>query len=160
MAKRTTKTSKTSPSALSAKERALKALDLRKEGLSFQAIADEIGYKTESGARNAVNRLLARTEFEAVHDYRKLKLMQLDGIYREVKKSLLDEKGHLSLWAIDRLLGIMDMQARLLGLYTLGDIEAYDWRKEFKDAGLDGDELINQLFEKALEAYNNKQKGA
>lgn len=159
MAKRTTKTSKTSPNALSAKEKALQALSLRKKGYAFREIAEELGYKTESGARNAVNRLLERTEFEAVKEYRSLKLLQLDGLYRQVFAELKDDKGRLSLWAVDRLQSIIDQQARLLGLYTLGDMEAYDWRKEFEEAGLNGDELAAQLFEQALEAYNNQQKG-
>lgn len=158
MAKRTTATSKTSPKQLSAKDKALQALNYRKQGYTFAEIAEKIGYKTESGARNAVNRLLERTEFEAVHSYRSLKLMQLDGLYKAVREQLYDDKNRVSLWAVDRLQSIIDQQARLLGLYTLGDIEAYDWRKEFEEAGLDGDALAAQLFEHALEEYNKRKQ--
>lgn len=161
MPKRSTNTSKTSPKLLTAKENALKALELRKRGWSFQKIADEIGYKSESGARNAVNRLLQKTEFEAVKDYRKLKLLQLDELYQEVRQELRDEKEKVSLWVVDRLQSIIDQQSRLLGLYTLGDLNAaYDWRQEFKDAGIEPDDLINELFDKVLaaqEAAQNKQ---
>jgi hypothetical protein len=158
MAKRTTNTSKTSPKALSAKEKALKALDYRKDGLSFREIALKLSYASESGARNAVNRLLDKTVFEAVDDYRKLKLLQLEELYRLVKEQLKDEKGRLSLWAIDRLQNIIDQQAKLLGLYSPTQLEVYDWRKEFQEAGVDGEALADKLFEEALEAYR-KQKG-
>jgi hypothetical protein len=157
MAPRTTNTSKTSPKQLSAKEKAIKALDYRKQGWAFREIAAKLGYKTESGARNAVNRLLAKTEFEAVADYRKLTLLQLDELYQQVYKQRNSGDGKLNLWAVDRLQAIIDQKARLLGLYSATQIEVYDWRKEFQEAGLDGDELADQLFEKALEAYN-KQK--
>lgn len=159
MAKRSTATSKSSPQQITAKEKALKALALRKDGWAFREIAENLGYSGESGARNAVNRLLAKTEFEAVADYRTLKLMQLDGLYKAVKEQLYDKDKKISLWAVDRLQAIIDQQSKLLGLYTLGELEAYDWRKEFEAAGLDGDELAAQLFEQAIKAYNDKQTG-
>ena len=37
-----------------------KALELRRAGVTYGAIADRLGYRTEAGARNAVTRALAR----------------------------------------------------------------------------------------------------
>ena len=156
MPKRTVNTSKTSPKNLEAKEKAIEAMKLRrKEGLTYDEIALRLGYKSESGARNAVTRLLAKVEFEEVKEYRKLKLLQLDDAFELVKSVIKTPDGKVNLWAIDRIQSIIDQQSRLLGLYTLGDLNAaYDWRKEIKEAGLDPDELVNQLFSKILETQD------
>lgn len=156
MPKRTVNTSKTSPAKLAAKDKAIQAMELRKRGYAFQAIAKELGYASESGARNAVNRLLAKTEFEAVTDYRKLKLLQLDELYKGVQRALTNAKGEISLWAVDRLQAIIDQQAKLLGLYAATQVDIFDWRKEFQEAGLDSDELYAQFLEAATRV---KQKG-
>lgn len=149
MAKRSVNTSKTSPRLLDAKEKALKALALRKEGWPYEQIAKEIGYASESGARNAINRLLEKKEFEAVGEFRKLKLLQLDGLYKEIATQLKDAKGKVNLWAVDRLQAIIDQQARLVGAYSPTQVEVFDWRKEFEDAGLDSEELYAQFLEAA-----------
>lgn len=52
--------SKTSPRMLTAAEREVEAFALRKQGKSYQAIADAIGAKSPQTALNAINRALAK----------------------------------------------------------------------------------------------------
>ena len=97
---------------LASHERKLQALELRKAGASFQAIADRLGYRSASGAYAAVKAALRDTLREPAQELRELELARLDSallaIWRRVQDG--DDK------AIDRLLGIMKRRSELLGL--------------------------------------------
>ncbi|NKS66377.1 hypothetical protein GS461_09825 [Rhodococcus hoagii] len=61
------------PEDLGRREKALEALRLRKDhGLTWDEIAEEVGYANRSNAYRAVSRLLERVEGEKVEDYRQL----------------------------------------------------------------------------------------
>ena len=62
--------------------RAQQCLDLRIQGHTYQYIADRLGYADRSGARRAIERLLDRTEFETVDEYRALESDRLDALHR------------------------------------------------------------------------------
>jgi transposase-like protein len=93
-------------------ERKLQALELRKAGASYQAIAEQLGYSGASGAFAAVKAALRDTLREPAQELRDLELTRLDAallaLWRRVQDG--DEK------AIDRMLAIMKRRSELLGL--------------------------------------------
>ena len=95
-----------------AHDRHLQALELRKAGATYQAIADQLGYAHARGAHKAVASALKATLKEPAEELRTLEALRLDAallaIWRRVTKG--DDK------AIDRLLGIMKRRMELFGL--------------------------------------------
>lgn len=93
-------------------ERKLQALELRKAGVSFQAIADALGYRSASGAFAAVKAALKTTLREPANELRELELARLDALLLPLWRRAQggDDK------AVDRCLRIMERRARLLGL--------------------------------------------
>jgi len=98
--------------AVKAHDNQLKALELRKAGVSYQRIADTLGYKSASGAHKAVQTALKKTLQEPSDDLRKLEVERLDAALAAVWASVL--KGQYG--AVDRFLRIQERRARLLGL--------------------------------------------
>lgn len=92
--------------------RAQQCLKLRTGGLTWQEIADQLGYADRSGARKAVERLLDRTEFESVDEFRTLESDRLDALWRSYWSAALD--GDLK--AAEFCLKISAQRCRLLGL--------------------------------------------
>jgi hypothetical protein len=120
--------------------RKVKALELRKAGATYQAIADQLGYAGPHGAHQAVASALKATLREPADELRELELVRLDSallaIWRRVQGG--DDK------AIDRLVRIMERRAKMLGLDaprattwepTLDDIEREILRIE-REAGI------------------------
>lgn len=108
------KPSRTSPRAIRGRELENKAMQLRKAGASFQAIADALGV-SKTGAYKAVNRVLDKLDYDTDEHARrmvKLELERLDefflGVYPRARKG--DDK------AISSALKIMERRARYLGL--------------------------------------------
>lgn len=99
--------------ALAAQERRKKALDLRLAGASYRRIAQEGIYSNPGTAMREVKKALAAVTQEAASDVLKMELERLDsammGIWAAVRSG--------DVFAIDRMLKIMDMRARFLGLY-------------------------------------------
>jgi len=97
---------------LGSHERQLAALELRKAGASYAQIAEQLGYRSASGAHKAVTAALKATLKEPADAVRELEVLRLDSallaIWRRVQAG--DEK------AIDRLLAIMKRRSDLLGL--------------------------------------------
>ena len=60
------------------KQRELDAVRMRRDGMSYQQIADAIGYADASVAFRAVRRAMDKALVEAVDDYRELLLSRLD----------------------------------------------------------------------------------
>lgn len=90
----------------------LKALELRKAGISYQRIAEAVGYKDASGAWRAVKSALKKTLQEPSDDLRKLELERLDAAASAIYPSV--KQGQYG--AIDRWIRIMERRAKLLGL--------------------------------------------
>lgn len=89
-----------------------KALELRKAGVSYQRIAESLGYKDASGAWRAVKAALKKTLQEPSDDLRRLEVERLDAALSAVWASVM--KGQYG--AVDRFLRIQERRARLLGL--------------------------------------------
>jgi hypothetical protein len=74
----------TSADRIEAREKASRALELRKGGSSLQAIASEVGFKSASGAHNAISRALSRLTSEPADALRKLQDARLDQLLSAV----------------------------------------------------------------------------
>jgi len=105
----TAKRTKLKPEVI-AKER--ESLILRQQGYTFDVIASRLGYKGESGAREAFRRALLRTLQEPAFEVRELELNRLDALHTVAWD--LAMVGDLN--AVDRVLKIQERRARLLGL--------------------------------------------
>jgi hypothetical protein len=82
--------------------------------MSYQAIADQMGV-TKATAYNRCQRALAAIPAEAVDEFRRLEGQRLDLLLEKaMEKALSEEKS--SMFAIDRVLAIMDRRAKLMGL--------------------------------------------
>lgn len=103
----------TAATNLAAQERRKKALDLRLAGASYRRICAEGIYANPGTAMREVKKALAAVTQEAASDVLKMELERLDqaqmGIWAAVRSG--------DVFAIDRMLKIMDMRARFLGLY-------------------------------------------
>lgn len=104
--------SRTTPEAIERRERDLQCVKLRRAGLGWDAIAQQLGY---SDPGHAYRRFMAvmvdypREDAEAARD---LEADRYDQLQRAIwAKCLAGDT-----WAIDRALKIMDQRARLLGL--------------------------------------------
>jgi hypothetical protein len=82
--------------------------------MSYQAIADQMSV-TKATAYNRCQRALAAIPAEAVDEFRRLEGQRLDLLLEKaMDKALSEEKS--SMFAIDRVLAIMDRRAKLMGL--------------------------------------------
>lgn len=106
------KVDKTSPIVINKRERATQALDLRKAGISYEIIAQRLGYSNRSAAYRAVSTILDKSEKEAASDLREMELRRLDDLFLSIYKKARD--GDYA--AIDRCLKIMERRAKIAGL--------------------------------------------
>lgn len=92
--------------------RASKALDRRLAGQTYADIAAELGYASEAGPRNAVDRLLKRVEAEGVTELRHQESLRLDALHGACWDQAL--AGDLD--AIKTVLAIHGARVKLYGL--------------------------------------------
>ena len=104
--------SRTSPARIAVNEKQARALELRKAGVGYQEIADELGYASASGAFEAVKSALDRMLREPADALREIELDRLDTMWSSVWENVL--AGDLD--SIGTALRITERRARLLGL--------------------------------------------
>lgn len=107
--------SPTAQRRIEAKERALKALELRKKGVRYEQIAQQLGYSNRGSAHKAVMKelnLLAKECLEEASKVRDLELQRLDDLFLAAWKAIAD--GSES--AIDRALRVSESRRKLMGL--------------------------------------------
>ena len=115
-------------------EREITAVEMRRDGRTYDEIALELGYANRSGAYQAVSRCLARRAKEPSDEVRLHELERQDYMWRKVVAVL--ENQHITvsngkvvtidgvpiaddapvLQAVDRLIKIQERRAKLLGL--------------------------------------------
>lgn len=100
-----------------AAEKRAEALELRAMGYSYQAIADEVGYGSRGAAHKAVAQELRNIPREAAEQAREMELGRLDDLQMAAMNGAMAG----DLFAIDRVVKIIESRARLLGLYNLPD---------------------------------------
>lgn len=97
---------------IAAVERQRQALELRKAGLSYVAIAERLGYANHTGALKAVKSALRSLVREPAEELIEVEVNRLDdmlaGLWLEARKGNVAK--------IDRVLKIMQRRAELLGL--------------------------------------------
>ena len=108
---------------MTAHERRVRAGRMRMAGMTYQQIADKLGYRNVSGAYRAVATLIKRTEQETAQEFRVLELERLDllsrGLWDKARGRIARDGTVIKepdLKAVDRLLQIMKRRAKLLGL--------------------------------------------
>jgi len=106
------KASKTHPSNIEARMKAVQALELRAESKTFREIAQELGYNSPQAAHKAVTTALADAINEAAVDVRKIELIRLDKMFElhYINAQTGDN------FATASALRIMERRARILGL--------------------------------------------
>ena len=104
--------SKASEKRIAAAERQARALELRKAGLGYAAIAHQLGYAGPSGAYKAIMTALRALTGEPAKELRDLELARLDdllaGLWADARQGNVQK--------IDRVLKLMQRRAALLRL--------------------------------------------
>lgn len=97
---------------VNAAERQAAAIRLRRNGWSYDRIAEELGYADKSGAYKAVMAALQATLKEPAEELRTLELKRLDAAVDLALREIDND----NLAAVDKLIRIMERRAALLGL--------------------------------------------
>jgi len=93
-------------------KRKKEALELRIAGVSYDAIATKLGYKSRSGAFEAVKTALVQTLIEPAEELRNIEVLRLDKALKAIWSQVLG--GNLP--AVDRYIKVAQRRADLLGL--------------------------------------------
>lgn len=108
----TNNASKSSSERLANHERVLQAVELRKAGASFGAIADRLGWKTRQAAFAAVMKYIDQTRTEGVDELRAVEAERLDAMQLQYWPQAM--RGDID--AAELVLKIMTRRARMFGL--------------------------------------------
>lgn len=113
---------KASSNALNAIERQARAVELRKSGMTFQEIADELGYAGHQGAYKAVMSALRKTLQEPTDELRALELQRLDAMLNALWPAIMAKNAYTPR-TVEVALKVMDRRAALLGLDAPKQVE-------------------------------------
>jgi hypothetical protein len=100
-------------SKATAAEKRKQALDLRRAGWTFDDIAKEVGFANKGSAHRAVKQGIADITRESATELLELELARLDDLMAGAYEAARDG----DLFAIDRVLKIIDQRAKFVGLY-------------------------------------------
>jgi len=114
---------------LTAAQRADEALRMRLRRHTYREIATALGYSSPGNAYRAVEREIAKVPRENAKQLLAQELETLDAAQARLMPLVHDRKTP-DLWAVDRVLAIMDRRARLMNLYSIPDTSGVD---EFRD---------------------------
>src|SRR5688500_5306118 len=95
-----------------AKWRRTRAVELAVQGLSYDAIAKEVGFSHRGSAHRAVIRALAEREVHAVDELRHIELERLEQLHQSYWSAAIEGDRD----AASMILKITDRRIRLLGL--------------------------------------------
>jgi hypothetical protein len=107
---------------VNAAQRAVLALSLRAQRLSYDEIARRCGYASRGAAHDAVQRELNRVVVENVEELRREEADSLDKLEAICWKRL-EEEGFekAQMFAVDRILAIKERRSKLMGLDKRSD---------------------------------------
>jgi hypothetical protein len=118
--------------------------ELRIQGLTFDAIANEVGFSGPSGAWQAYQRIRHEVIFESIDDARQLELMRLD----ELQVAVWDRAINGELPAAHCVLKIMDRRAKLLGLDKPEKVEVNKWDFNAEDLDAEVQRIVDMINER------------
>lgn len=118
--------------------------ELRIQGLTFDAIANEVGFSGPSGAWQAYQRIRHEVIFESIDDARQLELMRLD----ELQVAVWDRAINGELPAAHCVLKIMDRRAKLLGLDKPEKVEVNKWDFNAEDLDAEVQRIVTMMNER------------
>jgi hypothetical protein len=126
-------------------DRQVRALQLRKSGLSYDAIAETLGFANRSGPHKAVHKALRETVREEATALRALELSRLDRLQLAAWPAATANPPDLE--ATRTVLKIMTARARLLGLNAPTEVKGELLFKQMAqrvadEEGIDVDMLI------------------
>lgn len=101
-------------------DRELAVVELRREGKTWQQIAEKVNYATAMGAWKAYQRACQRTLQEPTDEARRIELDRLDALQRTYWEPAVE--GNLR--AADFVLRVIDRRARILGIDAPQKIQA------------------------------------
>jgi hypothetical protein len=101
-------------------DRELAVVELRREGKTWQQIAEVVNYATAMGAWKAYQRACQRTLQEPTDEARRIELDRLDALQRTYWEPAVE--GNLR--AADFVLRVIDRRARILGIDAPQKIQA------------------------------------
>jgi hypothetical protein len=93
-------------------DRELRVLELRRAGLTWQRIAEEVGYADHTGAYSAYKRALKRTLQQPADELRQQELDRIDRLQLAIWQKAM--QGDMK--AIATIVRLMERRAKLLGL--------------------------------------------
>lgn len=101
-----------------------RAIELRSLGKTYQEIADELGYASDSGAYQAIRKGMVDTLREPAEELRTLEMQRYDKLQANLWPEAMNPENTLDerMKATDRILKIMSQRAKTMGL-------EYDERK-------------------------------
>ena len=105
-----------SPAAIERAERERRAIEMRRDGHTFDQIADVLGYANRGAAYKAVQRGLSRWMRDGDEDVRALELARTDVVISRLMPSI--DRPDPDLKAVETVLRVMDYRARITGLYA------------------------------------------
>jgi hypothetical protein len=106
---------------LEAREREVRAFELRKMGASYRAIGRDLGI-SQTAAHDAIMRVLARLAAQTEKHTRELRQMEVERLDAALLVVMpMVRRGDLP--AVDRMIRLVDARARLLGLNAPAQVE-------------------------------------
>ena len=93
-------------------DREIKVLELRRAGLTWQRIAEQVGYADHTGAYAAYKRAIKRTQQQPADELREAEIDRLDRLQLAVWPKAMNGDNT----SITTILRIMERRAKLLGL--------------------------------------------
>jgi len=120
---------------IAAYEKDQRALELRKEGHTYESISEQLGYSTPSASYKAVMRRLKDMDRPAVSMLRELEVQRLDAMLYAVWNDVLQGDAN----AVHTALRISERRSRLLGLDAPHTVEArtridvLSWNQAIRD---------------------------
>lgn len=93
-------------------DREIKVLELRRAGLTWQRIAEQVGYADHTGAYSAYKRAIKRTQQQPADELREAEIDRLDRLQLAVWPKAMNGDNT----SIATIIRIMERRARLLGL--------------------------------------------
>lgn len=103
---------------VAAAQKATRALELRTQGLTYDQIAKQCGYASRGACHDAIQRELQRVVVDNVNELRHEQLLTLDRLQEMCWELASDTENRGRLFAVDRILQILERRAKLMGLDT------------------------------------------